>query len=115
MTINSRNKGVRAELEAAHFLTELGIPAYRSQQYKGSGDSADVRFQEAALNGVTHIEVKRDERLNVYEALCQAKRDASDSQTPIVMHRKNHEPWMVTIDAVDFWEMFRGWWHSTNE
>lgn len=107
--INSKIKGKVGELEAAHFLTDIGLPAYRSQQFKGAGDAADVRFHDPELNKMTHIEVKRNEHLNVVLALEQASRDAAEGQVPIVMHRKNKTPWMVTLTAQDYWEMFRAW------
>lgn len=53
---NSRQKGKRGELAAAHYLRSLGfISARRGVQYSGSPDSPDVVCDE--LPGV-HIEVK---------------------------------------------------------
>jgi hypothetical protein len=40
--MNSRNKGKRGELEAAHMLTHEGFPARRGQQFSGGTDSPDV-------------------------------------------------------------------------
>lgn len=110
MAINSKQKGKNGELEAAHFLSNIGIPAYRSQQYKGTGDSADIRFVEEKFNETLHTEVKRDEHLNVDKALKQAKRDAKPGQLPIVMHRKNRDEWKITLDAEDFWELYKNYW-----
>ena len=112
--INAKQKGKKGELEAAHFLTDLGLPAHRSQQFKGAGDAADVRFNEPKLNDVLHIEVKRDEHVNVHKALQQAMRDAAAGQIPLVMHRKNDEDWKVTLDAIMFWELWKAHWTLTN-
>ena len=53
-----------------------------------------------------HIECKRVERLNVYEAMAQARRDARPGETPVVMHRKNRQPWLVTMDIDDWLKMY---------
>ncbi len=105
--MNSKIKGKAGELELAHKFTELGLPARRSQQFKGTGDSADVRFIEEELNKFLHIECKRNEHVNVEEALRQAEGDRTPGQVPIVCHRKNRDDWKVTIRLEDFVEMFR--------
>lgn len=48
-----------------------------------------------------HFEVKRVEKLNVPEAMKQATRDAS-GRVPVVVHRRNREPWLVTM-RLDDW------------
>jgi Holliday junction resolvase len=105
--INSKKKGKVGELELAHKFTELGFPAHRSQQFKGSGDSADVRFNDEELNKLLHIECKRSEQLNIEEALQQAERDRALGQLPVVCHRKNRDQWKITIRLEDFIEMFK--------
>jgi hypothetical protein len=102
--MNSRSKGKRGELEVAHILKEHGYTdARRGQQYHGGGDSPDVR----GLPGV-HIEVKRVERLNLTEAYEQAFRDAADGEIPAVFHKRNREPWMVTVTLKDFLKLYGG-------
>ena len=97
--MNSRNKGKRGELEAAHLLKKYGYDARRSQQYAGINNDADV----VGLPGI-HIEVKRVEKLNIDEALEQSIRDAKDEEIPVVMHRKNRTEWKVTM-LFDDWMM----------
>lgn len=89
--MNSRDKGKRGELEVAHLLQKHDIDARRGQQYSGANGDADV----VGLPGY-HIEVKRVEKLNIDNAMKQAIRDAREGETPIVIHRKNGEPWKVT-------------------
>ena len=101
MAINSRNKGKAGELEAAHLLKEYGYNARRGQQYSGSNGDADV----IGLPGM-HIEVKRNEHLNIFDAVAQSIRDARDGETPIVMHRKNRKPWLVTMRFEDFIRLY---------
>lgn len=95
--MNSRNKGKRGELEVAHLLQEHGCDARRGQQFSGANGDADV----VGLPGY-HIEVKRVEKLNIDNAMKQSIRDAREGEIPIVIHRKNHEPWKVT-------QLFEDW------
>jgi Holliday junction resolvase len=95
---NSRAKGAAGERELANRLKELGLTARRGQQFSGSPDSPDVLCDH--LSGY-HIECKRVERLNIDAAMDQATRDCG-SQTPIVMHRRNKKPWLVTMFLEDF-------------
>jgi len=107
MAINSKQKGKSGELELAHLFTSYGLTARRSQQFKGTGESADVVFDNPELNKMLHIECKRDEHLNVEKALQQAERDRAFGQTPIVCHRKNKEDWKVTLRFADFMEIYK--------
>ena len=101
--MNSRDKGKRGERELAKVLSENGYDCRRGQQYCGSNGDADV----IGLEGV-HIECKRVEKLNIYEAMYQSIGDARDSETPVVMHRKNKKPWLVTMLLVDWLDMYGG-------
>lgn len=49
-----------------------------------------------------HIEVKRVEALNLSKAMQQSERDAPEGETPMVFHRKNREPWYVTMRLEDW-------------
>ena len=104
MTINSRQKGKRIELQAAKKLTEtLGCSARRSQQYCGEAGDADLITDLPK----THIEVKGVERLNIYKAIEQAESDKKYHDIPIVIHKKNGKPFLLTMyleDAGDFCE-----------
>lgn len=81
--MNSRSKGKRGELELAHKLKEFGYDCRRGQQFCGANGDADV----VGLHGI-HIECKRNERLNIYDAMAQAKHDANPEELPTVMHGK---------------------------
>lgn len=103
---NSREKGARGERELARELrkyTDLCIR--RGQQYCGSNGDADV----VGLPGI-HIECKRVERLNLYDAVEQGERDSQGSGKLVtVMHRKNRKPWLVTMPMEDWIEMYKIW------
>ena len=102
----SRDKGIRGEQELASRLRELGISgAYRSCQYCGSASSAD-------LLGIPsiHAEVKRCERLSIYSAYEQAKRDTGESEDiPTVFHRKNGKPWLVVLSVEDWVKLYQSY------
>lgn len=95
--MNSRQKGKRIELEAAHLLRDCGFKdACRGAQHSGSPDSPDVK----GIDG-WHIEVKGCEKLNLDQAVRQAQRDAG-GQDWMVLHKKNRTDWKVTVDAKKF-------------
>lgn len=93
----SKEKGKRGELEVAHLLKEYGFTGRRGQQFKGGTDSPDVVCDMEGF----HIEVKRTEGINVYEAVAQALRDRKPGETPLVLHRRNGKPWLAVLYADD--------------
>lgn len=99
--MNSRNKGKRGELEWAKQIIAAGYEARRGQQFSGSPDSPDV-----VTSLPFHFEVKRVEKLNITQAMKQAEGECGD-KPPIVAHRKNGEPWMVTMLAPTFFNLIR--------
>src|SRR5438046_170574 len=105
--MNSREKGKRGERQWRDELRANGYAARRGQQFSGSAESPDVVCD--ALPWV-HFEVKAVERLNIEEAMEQARGDAGKSEgrdpkaellaeghhpkpeirkVPIVAHRRN--------------------------
>jgi Holliday junction resolvase len=102
LAINSRDKGARGERELANKLKEYGYTTRRGQQYSGI-EGQDV----VGLDGI-HIECKRVERLNIYDAVDQAKRDTEGGK-PAVFHRKNHCEWLVTMTLDDWIGLYREW------
>jgi hypothetical protein len=104
--INSRMKGKRGELAACSAWREEGWEARRSQQFCGKGgESADILVEGLPLP--LHIEVKAVEKLNLENAMSQARRDASPGSTPIVMHKRNHTPWKCTLLFTDLCSLLR--------
>ena len=94
----SIEKGKAAEREVAACFRELfpWCAARRRQQYSGSEGADDVVF----LDGV-HVECKRVEKLSIDAAMRQAESDAKDEAIPIVCHRRNRTPWLVTLKLED--------------
>lgn len=111
--INSKAKGKTGELEFANLCKKYGFhQARRSQQYAGINNDADV----VGLPGI-HAEVKRVEKLNVSNAMEQSRNECGKGDIPIVAHRKNREPWLVTMQAEDWLEFYKSWlgfWEETH-
>ena len=101
---NSRQKGKRYELHVAGLFKSEGYEARRGQQYSGLQGDADV----VGVPNI-HIECKAVERLNLYDAIAQSKRDAREGEIPIVIHKKNHCKDLVTMEFADWIKLYREW------
>lgn len=100
--MNSRNKGKVGEREFRDVLRDAGfLKSYRGQQYSGTETSADVVCPELPN---FHFEVKRVQALNIHDAMEQAQRDCGN-KIPIVAHRKNNKPWLVTVPVEVFFQL----------
>lgn len=110
MPINSKAKGARRERELASKFREYGFNARRGQQYCGANGDADV----VGLPGI-HIECKGVERLNVYDAISQAKADAREGEIPTVMWKRNNCEWLVFVPFDDFMKLYRAYEVLLNE
>ncbi len=93
MSLNSRSKGKRGELECAADMNRLfNCNARRGQQRAGGPDSPDVIHD---IDGL-HLEVKRVEAGNPYTWIAQAVDDAGDS-VPLVWHKRNNKPALAVV------------------
>ena len=99
---NSRNKGARYERHVAGLFKSEGYDARRGQQYTGIHGDADVIGAPHI-----HIECKAVERLNIYDAINQSKRDARVGELPIVIHKKNYCEDLVTMRFEDWIKLYR--------
>lgn len=102
--MNSKQKGKRGELELVRKLKEHGFNTRRSVQYNGKADEGEADLK--GLDGI-HIECKRVEKLNLYDAMAQASHDANDGELPTVFHRKNNCEWLVTMKLDDWVKLYR--------
>lgn len=103
-SVNSKRKGCAGEREFAALCRDHGYSeVQRGQQFQGGYDSPDVK----SLPGI-HVEVKRVEKLNVNDAMNQSIRDAEGKATPIVAHRRNRTPWLITMLAEDWFSLYKG-------
>lgn len=100
----ARNKGADAERELANLLREnWGYEVHRGKVFYGESDLV-------GLEGI-HPEVKRQEHLNIYEAVKQAIREAQKRMEglPTVFHRRDREDWLVTMRLEDWIDLYGAW------
>lgn len=99
--MNSKRKGNGGELELLHLLHDRGYPVYRNdQRFVGGVDRPDICLR---MNGQEfHCEVKRTEKLRLYDALSQAIRDSNGKRAPLVLHRRNRGEWLAIMRLDDF-------------
>lgn len=100
--MNSNRKGKVGEREWAKFCRDRGYEARRGQQFSGANGDADVEGLPCI-----HCEVKRVERLNIEDAIFQSRCDCPFGEIPIVAHRKNNHKWLVTMDAAQWFLLYR--------
>ena len=101
---NSRQKGARFERTLAAALRDYGYECRRGQHYCGTNGDADV----IGLPGI-HIEAKHQERMNLYDWMGQAKRDARQDELPAVFHKKNNAEILVSMELADWIKLYREW------
>jgi Holliday junction resolvase len=104
MAVNSKQKGARFERLLASRFREYGYEAKRTAQYCGNtGEAADVD----GLPGI-HVEAKHQERMQLYEWMAQAKRDAEGTgRLPAVFHKKNNAEILVTMELETWMNLYR--------
>ena len=108
--VNSRAKGARFERALSHKLSEYGFDCRRGQQFCGANGDADV----VGLPHL-HIEAKNVQRESVRSWMEQSERDARDGEIPVVMHKKDRMPILVTLNLDDFMLMYRQWLKGWSE
>lgn len=113
MAVNSKQKGARFERQLASRFREYGFEARRTAQYCGNtGDASDV----IGLPGI-HVEAKHQERMQLYEWMAQAKRDAAaggGNALPTVFHKKNNAEILVTMEFDTFMKLYKEWWENSD-
>lgn len=104
MSKSQQRKGADGERELVSVLREYGFSADRGGSLS-FGTIPDI----TGLPGI-HIEVKRVERLNISAAMKQAVRDAEkfEDGVPTLFHRRNRQPWLVTMRLDDWIRLFKG-------
>ena len=103
-----RDKGARFERMVAGLFKDWGYQTFRTAQYCGkSGDAADVEGAPGL-----HIECKHCERMTLYDWMAQAVRDTKaekKNNKPVVIHKANNKPILVTMLLDDWMELYREW------
>ena len=101
---SSQAKGRRGELELVQVLHQYGFESVQPGEAVSYGEVPDV----TGLPGV-HCEVKRAEQIRLSAWLQQAELDAArfGDGVPVVFHRRNREPWRVTMNLSAWMEIYR--------
>lgn len=99
MACNSRKKGSRGELEAAHELNAVlpNARARRAQQYSGTEGTSDL-----IAPGLPNLwlEVKRRQSLNLQKVMEESLENCG-GLAPVILHRKDNAEWLVTFRLTD--------------
>lgn len=100
---SSQRKGADGERELAELLRGYGYDIRRGGSLS-FGEVPDLM----GMPGI-HIEVKRVERLNVGDAMDQAIRDTDifHDGAPTLFHRRNRQPWLVTMRLEDWINLYQ--------
>ncbi len=98
--MNSKRKGSEGERELLAILAEHGEAVRNDQTFIGGKENPDIAFTYRGT--CYHVECKRAERLNLHAAIKQAETDANGKATPVVIHRRNREPWYITMRLEHF-------------
>lgn len=87
MTAASRRKGIKGEREVADLWAKYGFAV---RGLEGAGDHLVI-----AANGFTiHSEVKRRERINLWEMWKQAAGECPQGVMPVLAVRRNNMSWL---------------------
>ena len=95
--IKSRKKHSRGSREFAAICRQYG---FTSTCRHGT-------FENGGLPGL-FVEVRRTQRLHLEEDLAAAVRNA-DGSIPILAHRKDLQPWKITLLLPDFLQLYRAY------
>lgn len=94
MSKAARDKGAAAEREIVQILKAAGWwTARRTHDGRNQNGRGDIHGGPAGC----HLEIKRQERLNVPAAIKQAIDDARPIDVPIVIHRPSRHDWYATL------------------
>lgn len=114
---SSKARGKRGELSLVHVLRDAGFTeARRTAQYCGKAGTSDV----VGIEGL-HVEVKNQERLNIWSALAQSQRDTEadgNGDIPAVFFKRNRSGWYVALPLPNFiklYKLYKGELHHEKE
>ena len=107
----SRDKGARFEREVAHLFQDYGFEdAHRSAQHCGNtGEAPDV----VGVPGI-HIEAKHQEKMELYKWYSQAVSDCNGRGLPVVIHKQNNKPILVSMKFDDWMRLYSEWVNGCN-
>lgn len=134
--VNARSKGQRGEREAIKWLQPIvdevmgeGVISLERNldQWRAGG------FDVVGLEWMA-LEIKRRESFNLNQWWVQTVKQAGTDQVPVLLHRRNHQPWRARVlapvvtgqwqcpplvldmeaDQFETWLRYMIWWHKEN-
>src|SRR5205807_3693116 len=100
MSRRERDKGAAGEREVAAIFRAHGFDCDRVPNSGGLRLKGDL-YGELPV----HVEVKRQERLQLWQWWGQAASDAGVKQRPVVAFRRNRSEWLAVVRLVDLVEV----------
>lgn len=100
----SRRKGANGERAIASAYRAKGFDVDRVPNSGGLKVKGDLKANDDSLDGL-HLEVKRQEKIQLNAWLKQAAEEASAGEVPIVIHRRSRSPWYATLPFDDLLDM----------
>lgn len=108
---SAKQKGKRAVFETKALLLEHAahLEDHDIQKPVGSRKGADLIFSDRAKETYPFtVEVKNQERLNIWDALEQSESHSLATELkPLLVFRRNHSPLYVTLKFEDFLKLIR--------
>jgi len=98
MSNKERQKGLRGQQEVQRILRGAGFDL---RTLGAQGDS--LAF--SAFGTMFHVEVKRQERLRLWDWLAQAQAESMNGAVPIVCFRKSRGEWYACLPLADLVRM----------
>jgi Holliday junction resolvase len=102
MGASQRRKGAVGEREVATILRNAGFDVERVPNSGGLTVKGDL----TGLDGF-HIEVKRQEAAKVWAWLEQARSEAPDGDTPLLIFRRSRSEWHACMPLSDLLELLK--------
>lgn len=97
----SKARGERGELEVRDLLRGAGFLTARRNFMSGGQGGGDLT--DAIPDH--HLEVKYTERLMLPAAWRQSRASARATDTIVIIHRANMQPWLATLTIEDWFEL----------
>ena len=101
MSINSRAKGKRGELEIVKILAPFWPEVCRNLDQFGANK------QDALGTPGVHWQIKYVEALNIWKALNQAITESDPKDVPVVAFRRNRTPWYAALELDELIPLLR--------
>lgn len=102
---SERLKGANGEREVARKFRDYGIELLRVPNSGGLQRRPEEHGDLLGLPGF-NVEIKRQEKANVWAWCEQSESDALPNTVPLVIFRRNRTKWRVILPLDDFIEMY---------